>query len=79
MRLPDWPAGERECLLEYRTTSISGVGATNVGARLARRYYVRRLGGIYYFTGARNDRMFLMVDSRWCSWFAVDSGLRAVR
>src|SRR5688572_21356657 len=79
MELPDWPKGETECVLEYATASISGVAASGVGARLARRYYGHRLGGIYYFTGSERERTFLMLDSRWCTWFAADSGLLAVR
>lgn len=76
--LEGWPDGENECLLEYPTETVRGVQATSLGARVAERYYSRRQGGLLSFTAQDSERVFLMLDSRWCNWRSVIRGLELV-
>ena len=76
--LPEWPDGEDECVLEYRSGSARAIAGSTVGARITETYYRRRQGGIMYFTSDEPGRIFVSLDARWCRWDSVASGLGVV-
>lgn len=78
MHLEGWPAGEKECILEFPIDGITAVRPTTLGARLAATYYRHRQGGLMYFRGATPGRAFVSLDARWCRWASVPEGLRAI-
>jgi hypothetical protein len=78
MHLEGWPESEDECVLEFPVQSIRALQARTLGSRLALTYYRHRQGGIMIFTGPAPDRSFISLDSRWCRWASVPTGIRAL-
>jgi hypothetical protein len=71
------PGHGPECLIEYPAGGAGAYSTENAGASAASRYYDRRQGGIAYLTtapGSAEQRLFLILDDRWCRWLGAGDG-----